>query len=562
MTRTLLFLLLAVAPAVGQAPQSPSSSESGKKATIEGIVISEVSKAPLRGVAIDLHRPRGSGTAMDGENANYSAVTDSSGSFRIEDIEPGEYFLDHHKTGYVNSRAALGISPHSLKLGKGELLKDLHYALVPQAIVSGRVVDDEGEPVQGASVMLLHPSYWHGSVRMMPAGQAQTNDLGEYRIVNVQPGHYYLQADIQRLPGSSEHLASSTAAGAPRVSFVSTYYPNAADASQAIRIEAQAGLETSGQDITLRKEKVVTVSGKVLDVDGSPAKQMFITFVAENGFLPYSNRAYVAGEKGRFSVNNVRPGRYIVMANKMHSQDHPTAQASVTVGDAGVKNVVLQMPPPLDVKGAVVLEGPEGKNFNFSNLAIYANPAGFSPFGGARTQVNSDGTFTLSALSPGRYILGVDTGGHEGYVQSVQSGGQDVYGKALDAAAFASGDLHVVVRLDSAKVAGTVEISEEQKASLRSPAVVLVPAESQLRSEGQFITQQLDRLNSFELANIRPGDYLVFAFEEYDYGALGDPEVFAAVEGNATKISLSRSDSKSVSLKLVPWPEQFADRLQ
>lgn len=562
MARTPLFFLLTVALAVGQAPQSPSSSESGKKATIEGIVVNEVSKAPLRGVAIDLRRSRGSGTVRDGENADYSAVTDSSGSFRIENIEPGEYFLDHYKTGYINSRTAFGISAHSLKLGEGELLKNLHYALVPQAIVTGRVVDDEGERVQGASVMLVHPSYWHGSVRMMPAGQAQTNDHGEYRIVNVQPGHYYLQADIQGPLGSSGHLAPSRAAGAPRVSFVSTYYPNAPDASQAIRIEAQAGLELSGQDITLRKEKVVKVSGRVLDVDGSPAKRVFVTFVAENGFLPYSNRAYVADERGNFSVNNVRPGQYIAMANKMHSQDHQVAHANVIVGDADVKDVVLQMPPPLDVKGVVVLEGPEGKSFDFSHLAIYVTPAGSSPFGAARTQVNSNGTFTLSPLSPGRYILGMDTGGHEGYVQSVQVDGQDVYGKALDAAAFVAGDLHVVVRLDSAKVVGTVEIAEEQKAHLRSPAIVLVPAESRLRNEGQFVTQQLDQMNSFELTNVRPGDYLAFAFEEYEYSALGDPEVFSAVEGSATKISLSRGESKSISLKLVPWPEQFADRLQ
>lgn len=57
-------------------------------------------------------------------------------------------------------------------------------------------------------------------------------------------------------------------------------------------------------------------------------------------------------------------------------------------------------------------------------------------------------------------------------------------------------------------------------------------------------------------------DYLAFAFEEYDYSSLEDPEVFAALESNATKVSLARGESKTLNLKLLPWPEQFADRLQ
>jgi hypothetical protein len=57
-------------------------------------------------------------------------------------------------------------------------------------------------------------------------------------------------------------------------------------------------------------------------------------------------------------------------------------------------------------------------------------------------------------------------------------------------------------------------------------------------------------------------DYLAFAFEEYDYSSLEDPEVFAALERNATKVSLARGESKTLNLKLLPWPEQFADRLR
>lgn len=563
MTKSALCLILPIALALGQTAPSPSLTEIPKKATIEGVVVNETTKEPLRRAEIVLFRSGKNGIRMGKGESAYSAITDAAGKFRIENIEPGEYFLDNHKTGYVNSRAAFGASARLLKLGAGESPTDLRYSLLPQAIVTGRVVDDEGEPVQGASVLLLQSRYIRGSARMMPAGQAQTNDRGEYRIINAQPGKYYVQANIQRtMLGGGQPPTSSALAGAPITVFVATYYPSAAEIEQATRIEARAGLELSGQDITLRKEKVVKVSGKVFDADGSPAKQAYVMFAAADGYLGHTNMGAGVDSKGAFTANNVRPGQYTVIANKMDGQNRQSAQTAVTVGDTDVTNVVLEMRPGLEAKGSMVLEGSDRKDFDFSSFFINMIPVDSSPFGGAGAQAKSDGTITISQLPPGHYTPTVETGGAEGYVQSIQVGGEDVYGKEVDAAALASGGLRVVVRLDSAKVAGTVEIPEERKANLRSLAVLFMPADPRQRNSGLSIIARPDQTKSFEQKNVRPGDYLVFASEEFDYSSLEDPEVFAALEGNATKVSLARGESKQLTLQLVPWPEQFADRLQ
>ena len=73
---------------------------------------------------------------------------------------------------------------------------------------------------------------------------------------------------------------------------------------------------------------------------------------------------------------------------------------------------------------------------------------------------------------------------------------------------------------------------------------------------------QLNQDNGFSLKNLRPGDYIAFAFEEFDFASLQDPEVFAAIESKGTAVSLAANESKNLSLKILPWPEQFADRLQ
>jgi protocatechuate 3,4-dioxygenase beta subunit len=562
MTKFGLLLVLPIALAFGQTAPSPSSAETAKKATIEGVVVNETTKEPLRRVEISLYQSGKNGGGIGGNNSAYSAVTDAAGKFRIEDIEPGEYIFYHHRTGYVDSRAAFGASSQSLKLGTGETLTDLHYSLLPQAIIAGRVIDDEGEPVQDAGVMLMHSQYRRGSAHALtPAAQAQTNDRGEFRLINVQPGKYYIQANPQRIMSGGSQPASAGTADAPRTVFVPTYYPSAAEMAQATRIEAQAGLELSGRDITLRKEKVLKVSGKVLDTDGSPAERTFVMLMLEDGFLGYSNEGSRVDNKGNFTINGVRPGQYTVVANRPDGQTHQSAQTSVTVEDFDVTSVALQMMPALETKGSIVLEGSDRKDFDFSDFSVHMNPSR-SFVGGAGAQAKPDGTFTISHLSPGHYFPNVYTGVGEAYVQSVQVGGEDVYGKEVDAATLVASGLRVVVRLDSARVSGTVEIPEDRKQHLRSPVVLLLPADARLRNAGQSGNRQLEQTGSFEFKNIRPGDYLGLALEECDSGSLDDPEVLAALESKATKVSLSRGESKQLTLKLVPWPEEFADRLQ
>ena len=498
--------------------------------------------------------------AVIGNNPNYSAVTDAAGKFRIENIEPGVYRVQNRKAGYVPSRTVQGFSPHWLKLAAAESLKDLRYALLPQAVVTGRVLDDEGEPVQGVTVSCMRPLSRRGFPRMYSGGQAQTNDRGEYRVVGLESGKYYVQANIQRMMLTGAAPVSTTTAGEHNTALLSTYYPNALDSAHATRVEARPGLEISSQDITLRREKVFNVSGTALDVDGSPAKQSIVTLVQDDEV--FANEVITGSgvdEKGKFTLGDVRPGRYTLALSREDGQSHRSTQSSITVGDADLTRVLLQLPPTLEAKGMIALEGADKKDFDFK-IWVNASPADWSPFGGAGCQAKPDGSFTLSQLTPGRYTVNANIA--NGYVQSIQVGSEDVFGKEVDAATLAVAGIRIVLRLDAAKVAGSVEIPEDRKAHVNAPTVVFVPADARLRSGGRFMTIELDQTNRFDLQGVRPGDYLAFAFEDFEYGAFEEPEVFAAVESQATKVTLGRNESKELTLKILPWPAQFADRLQ
>jgi hypothetical protein len=560
MSKTGLFLVLF--SVLASAQETPSTPDISKLASIEGVVVNELTKEPIRKVEISLRKQ-----GAFGPNATYSAITDAAGKFRVENIEPGEYMLMQRRTGFIVSRSSSGFSARLLKLGAGQSLTGLRYTLLPQGIISGRVVDDEGEPVQNVYVALLRSGYYRGSSRIFNTGRPQaTNDRGEFRFTDVQPGRYYLHADVQRMAAMTGGAApaSSAAPGAPRTAFVATFYPNASEIAQATRIEVQAGQELAGRDIALRKEKVVRVTGKVLNASGSPAKQAFVTFHRVDPLMDSASVSFSPlDENGHFVANNVPPGQYKVRAMRGDGSDWQSGETSVDVGDNGADNVVVQFQPALEAKGTFVLEGSDRKDFDFSGKQVSLQSAGDDMSGFAYGQSKADGTFTVSQLTPGHYTLDVYTAGsEEGYVKAIFVGTEDVFGKEVDANAIAAAGVKIVIRLDSASLAGTVEIPDERKAMLRSPSVVLLPADAPLRKANQRIIGQLNQDNGFSLKNVRPGDYIAFAFEESDYASLQDPEVFAVIESKGTAVSLAANESKSLSLKIMPWPEQFADRIQ
>ena len=548
------------APPPASQPATPSTTEEAKKATVEGVVVNEITKEPIRRVEISLNKQ---GRGMGGNP--FSGVTDAAGKFKIENIDAGDYMVILRKGGFL-SRANYGMSTRNLKLAAGASLTGLRFSMQPQAIISGRVLDDEGEPVQGVSVGLLRYRWDRGSFRAQwTTRPQQTNDRGEFRFTDVQPGKYYLMADVRRMgPMGGAPADPAAAKDGLRTAFVSTYFPNASEFAQAARIEVQAGQELSGRDIALRKEKVVKVSGKVLDASGAPAKNTSVNLSPAEGAVSFGGLFAMVDEKGAFSSDKVPPGQYTARAFHWDGdQGAQSAPVPVAVGDSGVENLVLQLQPSMEAKGAFVLEGSEKKDFDFANSYVGLRPVGEDDHSGGYGQTKADGTFTLNGVRPGRFSIDVQPGSDEGYVKSILVGSEDVYGKEVDGAAIAAAGLKIVIRLDAATLSGSVEIPEERRAALKSPSVVLLQAGAPAHSEFDVRhVAQLNQNNGYELKNLRPGDYIAFAFEEYDYGSLHDPEVFAAIAGKGTKVSLAANETKSLDLKLLQWPEQFADRLQ
>src|SRR5207342_362304 len=93
------------------------------------------------------------------------------------------------------------------------------------AVITGRVLDEFGEPVPNAAITALRRQYQQEQSRLFPAGdRGQANDIGEYRIFGLAPDQYYVSSTVQALTlampvGNSVEVSGQSNGYAP------TFYP-------------------------------------------------------------------------------------------------------------------------------------------------------------------------------------------------------------------------------------------------------------------------------------------------------------------------------------------------
>src|ERR1035437_2370440 len=134
-------------------PAAPATAQAPKPAVLEGKVISQTSGTPLKKTALRLFP-----NAMGGVGRAVTTESDDEGRFSFPRVEPGIYSLTGERAGYAlqayNARGGSGYGA-PIPLKEGDELKNIVFKLVPNALLSGRVLDEDGDPVSRATVMVL-----------------------------------------------------------------------------------------------------------------------------------------------------------------------------------------------------------------------------------------------------------------------------------------------------------------------------------------------------------------------------------------------------------------------
>src|SRR6266852_3865560 len=207
-------LLVALAAAVGaQQASRPGQPTSGQQpssgaqqpardtpARTKDAVPTPTGRITGRVVAVDNGRPvkraRVFATAAELPGGR-GMLTDEAGVFDLTELPAGRYNLTVSKSGFVSlsygqRRPLQAGTP--LQLGDGQQLKGIQFQLPRGSVVGGRVLDEDGDAMPGVMVRVMRYQYLQGERRLTPAGVAQTDDKGQYRVWGLLPGDYYVNA--------------------------------------------------------------------------------------------------------------------------------------------------------------------------------------------------------------------------------------------------------------------------------------------------------------------------------------------------------------------------------
>jgi Carboxypeptidase regulatory-like domain len=212
------FPVFVCAAAVCCFAQVSTPGDAPAKAKLEGTVVSATTGAPLKKAIVTLE------PESTPDNVVFSVTTDAEGKFVFEDLEPGDYVIGAERVGYVEQGRwnRSGESGTEFELTAGSERKEFVIKLTPQGMIYGKVIDEDGDPVDEGTWHVLRSGFIDGKrqLKEFMAGQLQAD--GSFVVGGLAPGKYFLSVDggdwspvEKKRPGRK---------GAPEEGRVTTYF--------------------------------------------------------------------------------------------------------------------------------------------------------------------------------------------------------------------------------------------------------------------------------------------------------------------------------------------------
>jgi len=502
--------------------QAPSAAQPAPSTyTVSGTVVSATTGTPLAQTRVTL-------TDTNNSRNVASLLTGEDGRFAFRRLGPGKYSLQGSRRGYLTS----GYQQHeqfwsALVTGEKLETQNLVLRLMPAAVLSGKVLDEAGEPVRGAEVKLYMEQRANGMTRVMPAGNTPTNDLGVFEFFSLSPGKYF--AAVSAKPWYAVHPPSAppgSTVSAPvlvdkplDVAYPSTYYGGTTSSDEASPILIKGGdreeIEISLAPVeSLRLLFHVPEEGqqqgfqapvlekRVMELTGVPAGKYTVRIPA------------AAGQAAKFTEADIRNDGQELETNKAE----PAASMKLTVE--------LPSDEPAPTQLALALQDERGQIAAF-NL------------------VGADGRVAFDDLAAGSYrIIAARTAEKAYAVGRILAENGQAVGPNVNVTEGAELQLRVTLILGVASVQGIVKRGDKPASGIM---VVLIPASPELQQD-LFRRDQTDSDGSFSLPDIIPGTYTVAAIEDaWDFD-WSQPSALARYAQNGQPVTISAGKTGTIRL--------------
>jgi hypothetical protein len=471
--------------------------------------------------------------------------TDADGRYEADELPADSYTLIASKTGYTTTEFGQRRASYpgtKVRVGVGEVIERLDFTLPHAGVITGRVSDENGDPVQGATVSLMRLQFANGRRTLVDAGQGRrTNDLGRFRLFGVQPGRYAL-------------VASAATTGAFRLpGYAPTYYPGSLAAGDAQLVTVSPGSEDTVVELRLNPGRVAKVSGAAFDSSDQPYRGRLYLAPSERSGVVGTTAQTSPQQDGTFEFINVAPGDYVLQT----SAPGPFANQFISVSDADVTTLALRTTIGSTARGHITFQGtparvrPQDVRFNFVLTDLDLGPAP----GTYRAKIIEDWNFEYIGLSGPLLIR--PFAGPDWLVKSIHAGGADItdtpipFGRQDQSLT----DVEVVMTNRGAEAAGTVTDARGQTVPGCTVLVFAVDRDRWQRYSRFVKAARCEGDGTFSVRGLPTAEYFVAAVDRLEgsdtSGEWEDPAVLESLLPYASRVSLSEGQTASTSLRLI-----------
>jgi hypothetical protein len=486
--------------------------------------------------------------AMVSLSGAITTLSDTQGAFTLANVEAGTHALSVSKPGLFQITQRGQTGTRQITVRAGENVRSVMLTLARGGVITGRIVDDLGEPVDQLQVStMLWGRGIDGRRALMPTGTADlTDDHGRFRLFGLAPGDYAVVA--VRLDPPQPGFAIVAGQGRLGPSELPIYFPGTRFPSDAQLVTIDAGREEM-VNFTWERARALRVSGVVVSAIPLATPQIFLSTLNMSGpagQLGAGGPAGQLGAGGSFTFQGVAPGDYVLTV-RTGPAGGPFASVPVTVRDSDVSGLVVTMQPPARIRGRVTFDGAAPPAAQFPLRLRSNDPGDLTTFViGDSVRLTEDGQFeTQSGRS--RVFFDVASGWS---VTSVTVNGEDAYLTGIELSPGSTID-NVRVRVTNRLTRVSGQVTSDRGEPISGANVTVYQTDAPHAPIRMVLrTTRSDDDGRFEISGLRRGSYVAVASETAD-GANAGTEFEEWLRNVGQRFSLGEGQAVNLTLRPV-----------